>query len=206
MGTPWTSLCFLPLMCRQSLFSNFIWYVSVFLSLYLSLCHHGMDFNFSSTTLLYSSLCSSSIHGYGATANFLLQFLPLSRCLLACRFTRGRPWMDGWMDGWVDTCISSLVSATDWFLLNPCAEDMYKNLKKNDSGGQEPEATGVTPAVYGGDQKLSVNSIWLLCDGLGLFYGDVDMLSDLKLLICGVVSYYGLIFFVLTLSLVQGKL
>nr|XP_040252874.1 uncharacterized protein LOC109745135 isoform X2 [Aegilops tauschii subsp. strangulata] len=24
MGTPWTSLCFLPLLCRQSLFSNFI--------------------------------------------------------------------------------------------------------------------------------------------------------------------------------------
>uniref|UniRef100_R7WGI2 Uncharacterized protein n=1 Tax=Aegilops tauschii TaxID=37682 RepID=R7WGI2_AEGTA len=171
MGTPWTSLCFLPLLCRQSLFSNFI--------------------------------CSSSIHGYGATANFLLQFLPLSRCLLACLTLHKRK---TWMDGWVDTCISSLVSSTDWFLLNPCAEDMYKNLKKNDSGGQEPEATGVTPAVYGGDHKLSVNSICLLCDGLGLFYGDVDMLSDLKLLICGLVSYYGLIFFVLTLSLVQGKL
>ena len=50
------------------------------------------------------------------------------------------------------------MSATDWFLLNPCAEDVYKNLKKNGSGGQEPEATGVTPAVYGGDHKLSGES------------------------------------------------
>ncbi|XBH62879.1 hypothetical protein VPH35_116986 [Triticum aestivum] len=68
------------------------------------------------------------------------------------------------------------------------------------------EATGVMVAVYGGDHKLSVNSIWLLRDGLGLIYGDVDILFDLKLLICGLVSYYGLIFFVLTLSLVRGKL
>ncbi|XP_037450657.1 uncharacterized protein LOC119320821 [Triticum dicoccoides] len=68
------------------------------------------------------------------------------------------------------------------------------------------EATGVMAAMYGGDHKLSDNSIWLLCDGLGLFYGDVDILSDLKLLIYGLVSYYGLIFFVLTLFLVRGKL
>ena len=46
------------------------------------------------------------------------------------------------------------MSVTDWFLLNPCAEDVYKNLKKNGSGGQEPEANSMTPVVYGGDHKL----------------------------------------------------
>ncbi|XP_037450910.1 uncharacterized protein LOC119321243 [Triticum dicoccoides] len=45
------------------------------------------------------------------------------------------------------------------------------------------EATGVMAALYGGDHKLSIYSICLLCDGLQLFYGDVDILSDLKLLI-----------------------
>ncbi|XP_037474166.1 uncharacterized protein LOC119350430 [Triticum dicoccoides] len=68
------------------------------------------------------------------------------------------------------------------------------------------EATGVMTAVYGSNHKLSVNSNWLLRDGLGLVFGDVDILCDLKLLICGLVSYYGLIFFVLTLSSVRGKL
>nr|XP_020173997.2 uncharacterized protein LOC109759584 [Aegilops tauschii subsp. strangulata] len=68
------------------------------------------------------------------------------------------------------------------------------------------EATGVMAAVYDGDHEPSVNSIWLLRDGLGLIYGDVNILCDLKLLICGLVSYYGLIFFVLTLSPVRGKL
>ncbi|KAF7078970.1 hypothetical protein CFC21_083300 [Triticum aestivum] len=68
------------------------------------------------------------------------------------------------------------------------------------------EVTGMMAVMYGGDHKPSVNSIWLLRDGLGLIYGDVDILCDLKLLIHGLLSYYGLIFFVLTLSPVRGKL
>ncbi|XP_044346455.1 uncharacterized protein [Triticum aestivum] len=50
------------------------------------------------------------------------------------------------------------------------------------------EATDVMAALYGGEHKPSIHSIWLLCD--------VDILSNLKLLI----------FFVLTLSLMRGKL
>ncbi|XP_040252879.1 uncharacterized protein [Aegilops tauschii subsp. strangulata] len=70
--------------------------------------------------------------------------------LLACLLNASQEEdVDGWMGGYMHM-YNRETNQLPFFL-----KDMYKNLKKNDSGGQEPEATGVTPAVYGGDHKLS---------------------------------------------------